>query len=64
MTNLNKLLYEACNSDRELLQEILEDYLFLRLKYGGADDLDQLETNLLNRQELLDSVGGGGVNTM
>ena len=62
MTNLNKLLYEACNSDKELLQEILEDYLFLRK--GSSNDLDQLETNLLNRQELLDSVGGGGINTM
>ncbi len=57
MTNLNKLLYEACNSDKELLQEILEDYLFLRK--GSSNDLDQLETNLLNRQELLDSVGEG-----
>ena len=61
MTNLNKLLYEACNSDKELLQEILEDYLFLK---GSSNDLDQLETNLLIRQELLDSVGGGGINTM
>ncbi len=57
MTNLNKLLYDACNSDKELLQEILEDYLFLRK--GSSNDLDQLETNLLNRQELLDSVGEG-----
>ncbi len=59
--SLSKLLYEACNSDKELLQEILEDYLFLK---GSSSDLSQLETNLLNRQELLDSVGGGGINTM
>ena len=53
--SLSKLLYDACNNDKELLQEILEDYLFLRKE---ANDLDQLETNLLNRQKLLNSVEG------
>ena len=41
---LAKTLYEKCLSDKELMQEILEDYVFLRDKY--SNDLDQLQTNL------------------
>ena len=42
--DLAKLLYEKCLSDKELMQEILEDYVFLREK--TSNDLEQLRTNL------------------
>ena len=42
--DLTKLLYEKCLSDKELMQEILEDYVFLREK--TSNDLEQLRTNL------------------
>lgn len=41
---LAKLLYEKCLSHKELMQEILEDYVFLREK--ASNDLEQLRTNL------------------
>ena len=41
---LAKLLYEKCLSHKELMQEILEDYVFLREK--ASNDLEQLQTNL------------------
>ena len=41
---LAKTLYEKCLSDKELMQEILEDYVFLREK--TSNDLEQLRTNL------------------
>jgi len=46
MNNLElaKLLYEKCLSDKELMQEILEDYIFIREK--DSNDLKQLQTNL------------------
>ena len=42
--DLAKLLYEKCLSHKELMQEILEDYVFLREK--TSNDLEQLRTNL------------------
>jgi len=42
--DLAKLLYEKCLSDKELMQEILDDYVFLREK--TSNDLEQLQTNL------------------
>ena len=42
--DLAKLLYDKCLSDKELMKEILEDYVFLREK--TSNDLEQLRTNL------------------
>ena len=46
MNNLKlaNLLYEKCVTDKELMKEILEDYVFLREK--SSNDLEQLQTNL------------------
>lgn len=46
MNNLKlaNLLYEKCVSDKDLMKEILEDYVFLREK--SSNDLEQLQTNL------------------
>tara|TARA_R100000664_G_scaffold17885_1_gene26884 strand:+ start:372 stop:524 length:153 start_codon:yes stop_codon:yes gene_type:complete len=41
---LEKLLYEKCVSDKDLMEEILEDYIFLREKY--SNDLEKLQLNL------------------
>ena len=41
---LANLLYEKCVSDKDLMKEILEDYVFLREK--SSNDLEQLQTNL------------------
>ena len=41
---LENLLYEKCVTDKELMKEILEDYVFLREK--SSNDLEQLQTNL------------------
>ena len=41
---LANLLYEKCVTDKELMKEILEDYVFLREK--SSNDLEQLQTNL------------------
>ena len=42
--DLANLLYEKCVTDKELMKEILEDYVFLREK--SSNDLEQLQTNL------------------
>ena len=46
MNNLKlaNLLYEKCVSDKDLMKEILEAYVFLREK--SSNDLEQLQTNL------------------
>ena len=46
MNNLKlaNLLYEKCVTDKELMKEILEDYIFLRKE--DSNDLEQLQTNL------------------
>jgi len=41
---LANLLYEKCVTDKELMKEILEDYVFLREK--SSNDLEQLQYNL------------------
>jgi len=41
---LSNLLYEKCVSDKDLMKEILDDYIFLREK--ADNDLEQLQTNL------------------
>ena len=41
---LANLLYEKCVTDKELMKEILDDYIFLRKK--DSNDLEQLQTNL------------------
>ncbi len=41
---LANLLYEKCVTDKVLMKEILDDYIFLRKE--DSNDLEQLQTNL------------------